>query len=122
MGYFNRGNQFGSPAAPVVWGQAAANPIQFAGDPDYAIMGACEIMGDPTASLAAKSLAMQTLATGGQVVGQKTPRLTYSQTLPCTSLAIAASATENRDINLQPQRPFRPENSVRAPLTRRRSS
>jgi hypothetical protein len=109
MGYFNRGNQFGSPAAPVVWGQAAANPIQFAGDPDYAIMGAYEIMGDPTASPAAKSLAMQTLAMGGQVVGQKTPRLTYSQTLPCTSLAIAANATENRDINLQPQRPFRPE-------------
>src|SRR5579872_3593305 len=109
MAYFNRGNQFGSPAAPVVLGQAAANPIQFAGDPDYSIMGAYEIMGDPNASPNAKALAMQTLMNGGQVVGQKTPRLTYSQTLPCTSLAIAANATENRDINLQPQRPFRPE-------------
>ena len=65
MGYFNRGNQFGSPAAPVVWGQAAANPIQFAGDPDYAIMGAYEIMGDPTASLAAQvARNAETLAIG----------------------------------------------------------
>lgn len=111
MGYFNRGNQFGSPAAPVVWGQPAANPIQWAGDPDYSIMGAYEIMGavmqDPGASPQLRGAAASVLASGGQIVGQKTPRSTYSQTLPCTSLAVASNDT--RDINLQPQRPFRPE-------------
>lgn len=98
---------FGAPAAPVVWGQAANNPIQWGGDPDYAIMGAYEIMGDAMASPAQKALAASMLQQGGQVVGQSTPRRTYSQTLPCTSLAITTLAT--RDIQLQPQRPFRPE-------------
>jgi hypothetical protein len=93
-----------------VWGTQPGAPIQFAGDPDYAIYGAYEIMGDVNASPAQKALAaqaMQTLANGGQVVGQQTPRRTYSQTLPCTSLAITTGST--RDISLQPQRPFRPE-------------
>lgn len=113
MGYFNRTPQFGAPAAPVVWGHPVAAPINFAGDPDYSIMGALfgayEIMGDPSASPQAKAMASMVLANGGQVVGQKTPNRTYSQTLPCTSLAVAANAAETRDINLQPQRPFRPE-------------
>jgi hypothetical protein len=125
MGYWNRNNQpqFGNPAAPVVWGAqqqfgfAPSAPITYGGDPDYSIMGALfgayEIMGDPQASpgakMAAAGYAQMVLAGGGQVVGQKTPNRTYSQTLPCTSLAVAANAAETRDINLQPQRPFRPE-------------
>jgi hypothetical protein len=102
---------WGSPAAPVVWGQPAA-PIQWGSQQpafgqDYAIMGAYEIMGDVTASPAQKALAMQTLANGGQVVGQTQPRRTYSQTLPCTSLDFDPG--DSREISLQPQRPFRPE-------------
>ncbi len=106
MTYFGRGNEFGSTSQPVVWGQPAS-PIVWAGDPDYEIMGAYEIMGDATASPAAKSLAMATLQRGGKVVGQQTPRREYSQTLPCTSLAVDIADT--REISLQPQRPFRPE-------------
>jgi hypothetical protein len=97
---------FGS--SPVVWGNPGLQV--FAGDPDYEIMGAYEIMGSPTASPAAKAAAgalIQAKAMGGKAVGQYQPRREYSQTLPCTSLAIAAGAT--RDIQLNPQRPFRPE-------------
>lgn len=96
---------FGGDAAatPVVWG----NHQPFAGDPDYEILGAYEILGDPTASPASKAAAGALLAAKGQVVGQQQPRRAYSQVLPCTSLTITAGAT--RDIQLNPQRPFRPE-------------
>ena len=119
MGYFGSPDQpnFGAGTSPVVWGQAA--PIVW-GQPqqqwapqsgfgaDYEIMGAYEIMGDPTASPAAKSLAMSTLAArSGKVVGMQQPRREYAQTLPCTSLDFAVA--ESREISLQPQRPFRPE-------------
>lgn len=109
----NRALYFGNDQAdfgssPVVWGQQY--PQVFAGDPDYEIMGAYEILGSPAASPAAKSAASALIAAkqmGGKVVGQVQPRREYSQTLPCTSLAVAASGT--RDISLNPQRPFRPE-------------
>lgn len=98
----NRALYFGNDQAdfgtsPVVWG----------GDPDYEIMGAYEILGDPAASPAAKSVAQSILARSGKVVGTTQPRREYSQVLPCTSLAVLAAAT--RDIQLNPQRPFRPE-------------
>jgi hypothetical protein len=103
----NRELYFGA-ASPVVWGQSY--PQVFAGDPDYEIMGAYEIMGSPTASPAAKAAANALIAAkqmGGKVVQQQQPRREYNQTLPCTSLAIGAGLT--RDIQLNPQRPFRPE-------------
>ena len=90
-------------AAPVVWG----NHQPFAGDPDYEILGAYEILGDPSATPASKAMAAGLLASKGQVVGQTSPRRAYSQVLPCTSLTILTGAT--RDIQLNPQRPFRPE-------------
>lgn len=118
MGYFgNDEADFG--ASPVVWGQGPvmwgqpqpAYPVQqwspFSGDPDYAIMGAYEIMGNPAATPASKALAASVLARGAKVVGQVQPRREGAQTLPCTSLTVLTTAT--RDISLQPQRPFRPE-------------
>lgn len=111
--------QFGSP---IVWGapQAPAYypapqpayPMQqwspFSGDPDYEIMGAYEIMGNPAASPAQKALAASVLLKKSSiVVGQQAPRREGAQTLPCTSLTVTTGAT--RDISLQPQRPFRPE-------------
>ena len=96
--YFgNDQSDFGG-TAPVVWG----------GDPDYEIMGAYEIMGNPAAPVAAKLEAAQAiLARTGKVVGQVQPRREYAQVLPCTSLAITAGSV--REIQLNPQRPFRPE-------------
>jgi hypothetical protein len=71
-------------------------------------MGAYEILGSPAASADAKLSAAQTiLARTGKVVGTVQPRREYSQVLPCTSLAITTGAT--REIQLNPQRPFRPE-------------
>lgn len=113
MGYFGSPDgPFGSGSSPVVWGQAAPivwgqqAPAAFGAD--YEIMGAYEIMGDPAASPAAKSLAMSALAAkSGKVVGNYQPRREYSQTLPCTSLDF--DPAESREISLQPQRPFRPE-------------
>jgi len=98
--YFgNAEADFGS--SPIVWG----------GDPDYEIMGAYEILGNPTAGPAAKAAANALIAAkqmGGKVVGQTQPRREYSQTLPCTSLSVTV-ASPNRDIELKPQRPFRRE-------------
>jgi hypothetical protein len=91
---------FGAPS-PVVWGSA------FQGDPDYEILGAYEILGDTTASPAMKSAAASLLVAKGKVVTTTSPRREYSQVLPCTSLAITTLAT--REIQLNPQRPFRPE-------------
>jgi hypothetical protein len=86
-------------------------PVQqwnpFSGDPDYAIYGAYEIMGNPAASPAQKALASAVLAKSAKVVTQQRPSREGAQTLPCTSLTILTTAT--RDISLQPQRPFRPE-------------
>ena len=104
--------------SPLVWGQPQAQqyapqyaPQQqwspFSGDPDYAIMGAYEIMGSPASSPAAKAAAAQVLMRTTKVVGQTQPRREGAQTLPCTSLTVLTTAT--RDISLQPQRPFRPE-------------
>lgn len=101
--YFGGEPAFGT--SPVVWGQHAS---PFAGDPDYEILGAYEILGSPGASVEAKLSAAQTImARTGKVVGTVQPRREYSQVLPCTSLAIAAGAV--REIQLNPQRPFRPE-------------
>lgn len=104
---------YGQPQAPVVWGQPGpitwgqSLPV-FGGD--YEIMGAYEILGSPAASPAMKSAAaalIQARAVGGKAVLQTTPRREYAQTLPCTSLEIEAG--DSRDIELKPQRPFRPE-------------
>ncbi len=103
------GSPFGQ-ATPIVWGaygQPASYPPQPAFGADYEIMGAYEIMGDATASPAAKAAAMSVIQRSGKVVGQLAPRREYSQTLPCTSLDFDAG--EIREISLQPQRPFRPE-------------
>lgn len=111
---------YGAPG-PVVWGQAALptfgqpGPIVWGAGraqwgADYEILGAYEILGDPTASPAAKSAAsalIQARQLGGSAVLQQTPRREYKQVLPCTSLAIGAGLT--RDIQLNPQRPFRAE-------------
>lgn len=86
---------------PVTWGSP------FAGDPDYEILGAYEILGDASASPAAKSAAAAVLAQRGKVVTTSSPRREYSQVLPCTSLTVLTGAT--REIQLNPQRPFRPE-------------
>lgn len=102
----NRALYFGNAeadfgASPVVWG----------GDPDYEILGAYEILGNPTASPASKAAANALIAAkqmGGKVVGQIQPRREYQQVLPCTSLAITVAAP-TRDIQLNPQRPFRAE-------------
>lgn len=94
---------FGNDESPF----GGATPVVWGGDPDYEILGAYEILGDPTASPMAKAAANSLLASRGKVVGQVSPRREYSQVLPCTSLAILTGAT--RDIQLNPQRPFRPE-------------
>lgn len=94
---------FGSPS-PVVWG---APHQSFAGDPDYEILGAYEILGDPSATPLAKNAAQALLQAKGKVVTTTSPRREYSQVLPCTSLAITTGAV--REIQLNPQRPFRPE-------------
>jgi len=133
MGYFGNDEQdfgaspvvWGSPAphfpgfgqGPLVWGapQAPAymmpqqqyQVMPFAGDPDYAIYGAYEIMGNPAATPAQKALAASVLSKQAKVVTQQRPTREGAQTLPCTSLTILTTAT--RDISLQPQRPFRPE-------------
>lgn len=112
------GSPFGSPfgqSAPIMWGQPQAayapqpyyqqNP--FGGDPDYEILGAYEIMGNPAASPAQRALAASVLSRSAKVVTQTRPNREGFQTLPCTSLTVLTTAT--RDISLQPQRPFRPE-------------
>lgn len=91
---------FGAPS-PVVWG----SPFQ--GDPDYEILGAYEILGDVNATAPMKAAAQALLASKGKVVTTTSPRREYSQVLPCTSLAITTLA--QREIQLNPQRPFRPE-------------
>ncbi len=135
MGYFGNdetdfgaspvvwGSPFGQGSgAPIVWGAPqpqypqymqpqAQYPMQqwspFSGDPDYAIYGAYEIMGNPASSPAMKAVAAAVLTKSAKVVGQVQPRREGAQTLPCTSLTVLTTAT--RDISLQPQRPFRPE-------------
>lgn len=100
---------WGAPQAPAYM-QPYAPPYQvmpFAGDPDYAIYGAYEIMGNPAASPAQRALAAAVLTKQAKVVTQQRPTREGAQTLPCTSLTILTTAT--RDISLQPQRPFRPE-------------
>lgn len=87
---------FGAPS-PVVWG----------GDPDYEILGAYEILGSDVASPSQKANAAALLASRGKVVTTSSPRREYAQVLPCTSLAVTAGA--QREISLNPQRPFRPE-------------
>jgi hypothetical protein len=99
--YFGNDQADFGGTSPVVWGSP------FAGDPDYEIMGAYEILGDASSSPAAKSAAASILAARGKVVGTTSPRREYSQVLPCTSLTILTGAT--REIQLNPQRPFRPE-------------
>ena len=101
--YFGNDQADFGGTAPVVWGQ----PSPFSGDPDYEIMGAYEILGDVSATPAMKAAAQGILARSGKVVGTVQPRREYSQVLPCTSLAITTLAT--REIQLNPQRPFRPE-------------
>lgn len=99
--YFgNDQSDFGG-SSPVVWGSP------FAGDPDYEIMGAYEILGSPAATPAMQAVAQGILARNGKVVGTTQPRREYSQVLPFTSLAVLTGAT--REIQVQPQRPFRPE-------------
>jgi hypothetical protein len=107
---------YGQPG-PVVWGQPG--PVVYGGQrpawggafgQDYEILGAYEILGDPTASPAAKNMAaavLQAKQLGGSAVLQQMPRREYKQVLPCTSLAIGAGLS--RDISLTPQRPFRAE-------------
>ena len=103
---------WGQPG-PVVWGQpglAVYGSPRSAFGADYEILGAYEILGDASASPAAKSAAsalLQAKQLGGSAVLQQTPRREYKQVLPCTSLAIGAGLT--RDISLTPQRPFRAE-------------
>jgi|SRR5262245_6940617 len=102
--------QFGSPG-PVVWGQPNAGYRGAAFGADYEIIGAYEILGDPTSSPAKQALAQSIIAAkqlGGKAVLQTAPRREYSQVLPCTSLAVT-TADPVRDIELKPQRPFRPE-------------
>ena len=99
--YFGNDQADFGGTSPVVWGSP------FAGDPDYEILGAYEILGDPSASPAMKAGAAAALASRGKVVTQSSPRREYAQVLPCTSLTILAGAT--REIQLNPQRPFRPE-------------
>lgn len=89
----------------MVWGQPG-----YGGDPDYEILGAYEILGSPMASPGMKAAANALIAAkqmGGKVVGQIQPRREYAQVLPCSSLAVVAGAV--REIQLNPQRPFRAE-------------
>jgi hypothetical protein len=98
----------------LVFGQPDAMSELFSGDPNYEIMGAIEILGNPAASPAAKMQAarkLQMAALAGQAgdtrVRQQHPQRGYEQILPVESLAIAANTA--RTITLTPQRTFRPE-------------
>jgi hypothetical protein len=123
--YFS-GHQQAGFGAPAVWGQPdnnAALAALFSGYggaqmPNFGqpmeIMGALEIIGDPTAPPAAKSAAISALAqaalankAGAVRVQQTMPERGYEQILPCTSLAVVQAAGP-RDITLTPQRTFKP--------------
>lgn len=102
---------YGQPG-PVVWGnpgwQNRGGGAAYG--QDYEILGAYEILGDPSAPPQAKAVANALIAAKsvqGKAVLQQAPRREYQQVLPCTSLAIGAGLA--RDIQLNPQRPFRAE-------------